>query len=86
MSEWKEFSAKTVEEALNIALVELETTRENVEYEVIEKGSTGLLGGLPIYIAGGMSNLLWMVAGVLIGIILTFVLTYIFYKEDVKEI
>lgn len=49
-------------------------------------GSTGLLGGLPIYIAGGMSNLLWMVAGVLIGIILTFVLTYIFYKEDVKEI
>ena len=33
MSEWKEFSAKTVEEALNIALVELETTRENVEYE-----------------------------------------------------
>ena len=37
MSEWKEFSAKTVEEALNIALVELETTRENVEYEVIEK-------------------------------------------------
>ena len=33
MSEWKEFSAKTVEEALNIALVELETTRENVGYE-----------------------------------------------------
>lgn len=49
-------------------------------------GSTGLLGGLPVYIAGGMSNLLWMVAGVLMGIILTFVLTYIFYKEDVKEV
>lgn len=44
MSEWKEFSAKTVEEALNIALVELETTRENVEYEVIEKESSGILG------------------------------------------
>ncbi len=30
MSEWKEFSAKTADEVLNIALVELETTRENV--------------------------------------------------------
>ena len=45
MSEWKEFSAKTVDEALNLALAELETTRENVEYEVIEtadavKGNT----------------------------------------------
>ena len=26
MSEWKEFSAKTVDEAINNALVELETT------------------------------------------------------------
>lgn len=47
-------------------------------------GSTGLLGGLPVYIAGGMSNLMWMVAGVAIGIIATFVLTYIFYKEESK--
>ena len=39
MSEWKEFSAKTVDEAINNALVELETTRENLEYEVIEKES-----------------------------------------------
>ena len=44
MSEWKEFSAKTVDEALNLALAELETTRENVEYEVIEKESSGILG------------------------------------------
>ena len=44
MSEWKEFSAKTVDEAINNALVELETTRENLEYEVIEKESSGILG------------------------------------------
>ncbi len=44
MSEWKEFSAKTVDEALNLALAELETTRDNVEYEVIEKESSGILG------------------------------------------
>ena len=28
MSEWKEFSAKTVDEAINNALVELETTEK----------------------------------------------------------
>ncbi len=44
MSEWKEFSAKTVDEALTDALVELETTSDKVEYEVIEKESSGILG------------------------------------------
>ena len=44
MSEWKEFTAKTVDEALTNALVQLETTSDKVEYEVIEKESTGILG------------------------------------------
>ncbi len=39
-----EVSGKTVEEALTNALIKLETTRDKLEYEVIEKGSTGFLG------------------------------------------
>ena len=39
-------SAKTVDEAVTEALVKLETTSDKLEYEVIEKGSTGILGGL----------------------------------------
>ena len=42
--EYIEISAKTVEDALTEALVKLGTTSDNVEYEVIEKGSTGFLG------------------------------------------
>lgn len=44
MSNWQEFSAKTVDEALTEALIKLETTSDQIEYEVIEKESTGLLG------------------------------------------
>ena len=44
MSDWKEFSAKTVDEALTNALVQLETTSDKVEYEVIERESSGILG------------------------------------------
>lgn len=44
MSEWNEFTAKTVDEALTNALVQLETTSDKVEFEVIEKESTGILG------------------------------------------
>lgn len=44
MSEWKEFTAKTVDEALTNALVQLETTSDKVEYEIIEKESPGILG------------------------------------------
>ncbi len=44
MSEWKEFSAKTVDEALTEALVKLETTSDKVEFDVLEKESAGLLG------------------------------------------
>ena len=44
MAEWKEFVAKSVNEALTNALIELETTSDNVEYEVIEKEKSGFLG------------------------------------------
>lgn len=44
MSEWKEFSAKTVDEALTNALVQLETTSDKVDYEIVEKESSGILG------------------------------------------
>lgn len=42
--EWKEFTAKTVNEALTNALIEFETTSDKVEYEIIEKESSKLLG------------------------------------------
>lgn len=44
MSNWQEFSAKTVDEALTEALIKLETTSDQIEYEVLEKESVGLLG------------------------------------------
>lgn len=47
-------------------------------------GSTGLLGGLPVYISDNLSNLAWMVAGVVVGIVASFILTYIFYKEEAE--
>ncbi len=42
--DWKEFSAKTVDEALTNAMLEMGTTIDNLEYEVIEKESAGFLG------------------------------------------
>lgn len=37
-------SAKTVEDAITKALIELETTSDKLVYEVVDKGSTGFLG------------------------------------------
>ncbi len=37
-------TAKTVEEAVTKALIELETTSDKLEYEVVERGSAGFLG------------------------------------------
>ena len=37
-------SAKTVDEAVTKALIELETTSNKLEYEVVERGSAGFLG------------------------------------------
>ena len=34
-------TAKTVDEAVTKALIELETTSDKLEYEVVDKGSTG---------------------------------------------
>ncbi len=42
--EWLEITAKTVDEALTEALIKLETASDNIEYEVIEKESSGFLG------------------------------------------
>lgn len=42
--EWKEITGKTVNEAITNAMLELGTTAENIEYEVIEKESSGFLG------------------------------------------
>lgn len=42
--EYIEISAKTVDDALTEASVQLGTTSDNIEYEVIEKGSSGFLG------------------------------------------
>ena len=42
--EFKEFTGKTVDDAITEALINLETTSDKIEYEVIEKGSSGLLG------------------------------------------
>lgn len=39
-----EVTGKTVEEALTNALVQLETTSDKVEYDIVEKGSSGILG------------------------------------------
>ncbi|MDI9242697.1 RNA-binding cell elongation regulator Jag/EloR [Fusibacillus kribbianus] len=44
MSDYIEISAKTVDDAVTKALIQLETTSDKLEYVVIEKGSTGILG------------------------------------------
>ena len=42
--EYREFKAKTVEEAITAASLEFGVASEDLDYEVIEKGSTGFLG------------------------------------------
>ena len=42
--EFKEYSAKTVDAALANAMAELGITSDQLEYEVVDKGSTGILG------------------------------------------
>ena len=44
MGDYVEISAKTVEDAVTEALIKLQTTSDKLEYEVIEEGSTGILG------------------------------------------
>lgn len=42
--EYLEFMGKTVDNAITEALIKLGTTSDKIEYEVIEKGSNGILG------------------------------------------
>ena len=42
--EYQEFTGKTVDEAITEATIALETTSDNIEYEVVEEGNGGLLG------------------------------------------
>lgn len=42
--EYREFSGKTVEDAIVEAAIQLETTSDRLEYEIVEKGSAGFLG------------------------------------------
>ena len=44
MRNWIEVTAKTVDDAITEALIQLGSTRENVDIEVIEKESSGFLG------------------------------------------
>ncbi|HBQ65094.1 MAG TPA: protein jag [Clostridiales bacterium] len=44
MEEWVEKTGKTVDEAISIALEELEGPREYADIEVLEEGNKGLLG------------------------------------------
>ena len=42
--EYIEVSARTVDDAITEALIKLGATSDQIEYEVLEKESTGLLG------------------------------------------
>ena len=42
--EYREFSAKTLDDAIMEAKIKLEATSENLDYDVIDKGSSGFLG------------------------------------------
>ncbi len=44
MSDWKEFSGKSADEALNAASSEFGVSVENIEYEIVKEESTGFLG------------------------------------------
>lgn len=43
MKDFEEFTGKTVDEAITNALISLQTTSDQLEYEILEKGSTGIL-------------------------------------------
>ena len=44
MEEWKEFTARTADEALTDALVQMKVSSDQVEYEVVEEEKSGILG------------------------------------------
>lgn len=48
-------------------------------------GSAGLFG-ITVYIPGGVSNVAWLVAGIAVGGIVTFIATFILYKDEPEEV
>ena len=42
--EWVEYTSKSVDEAVTQALLDLQTTSDNIEYEVVQEASSGFLG------------------------------------------
>ena len=42
--EFKEITAKTVDEAITKACLEFETSSDNLEIQVVEEGTSGFLG------------------------------------------
>jgi phosphotransferase system glucose/maltose/N-acetylglucosamine-specific IIC component len=48
-------------------------------------GSAGILGGVPVYLPGGTSNVVWMCAGIAIGFVVTFVSTLVLYKDPAEN-
>lgn len=52
-------------------------------YAYAMTGSGGIFA-FPVYISENVSNLIWMVAGVIVGFIVTFIATYILYKATDK--
>lgn len=44
MENWKEFTGKSIDDALTEALVQMEITSDQVEYEVIEQEKNGFIG------------------------------------------
>ncbi len=54
-------------------------------YAYSSPGGLGIFA-FPIYINKNMANLYWWIAAVLIGFVVTFIATYILYKEEKEEI
>lgn len=50
-------------------------------YAYAMAGSVGLFA-IPIYVQKDISNLIWMIAGIVVGAIVAFIATYILYKEE----
>ena len=71
--EFFEFSGKTVDDAVTEALIKLETTSDKIEYEIVEKGSTGFLGMFSVYgpVNNFVSNYVFDVKGLLYFCVMT---------------
>lgn len=48
-------------------------------------GSAGLIGGLPVFLGGDIMNLVWMIVGICVGVVVTFIATLFLYKPEASE-